>query len=155
EFPLFITNDRMQYSTRKEISFTNEIRVRFVETDPLGVVWHGNYIQYFEDGREAFGRHHGISYLDQKNHGFTTPVVKSSCEHRLPVRYGDVATIKFIYVDSPAAKMICRYEIYNPKGQLVCTGETVQVCVEMDGELSLLIPEFFRQWKKKVGLLNE
>lgn len=145
----------MQYSTRKEISFTNEIRVRFVETDPLGVVWHGNYIQYFEDGREAFGRHHGISYLDQKNHGFTTPVVKSSCEHRLPLRYGDVATIKSIYVDSPAAKMIFRYEIYNPKGQLVCTGETVQVFVEMDGELSLLIPEFFRQWKKKVGLLNE
>jgi len=145
----------MQYSTRKEISFTNEIRVRFVETDPVGVVWHGNYIQYFEDGREAFGRHHGISYLDQKNHGFTTPVVKSSCEHRLPLRYGDVATIKSIYVDSPAAKMIFRYEIYNPKGQLVCTGETVQVFVEMDGELSLLIPEFFRQWKKKVGLLNE
>lgn len=54
-------------SQAKELSFTSEIRVRFVETDPLGIVWHGNYIQYFEDGREAFGRHHGISYLDQKN----------------------------------------------------------------------------------------
>ena len=144
----------MQSRTSEEISFINEIRVRFVETDPLGIVWHGNYIQYFEDGREAFGRHHGISYLDQKEHGFTTPIVKSSSEHRLPLRYGDVATIKTIYVDSPAAKMIFRYEIYNPKGQLVCTGKTVQVFVEIDGELSLLIPEFFKQWKIKVGLLE-
>jgi acyl-CoA thioester hydrolase len=145
----------MRSKNKKEISFTSEIRVRFVETDPLGIVWHGNYIQYFEDGREAFGRHHGISYLDQQAHNFSTPIVKSSSEHKLPLRYGDVATVKTIYVDSPAAKMVFKYEIYNPDGQLVCTGETVQVFVELDGELSLTIPKFFRDWKKKVGLLDE
>ena len=140
----------------KEISFTNQIRVRFVETDPLGIVWHGNYIQYFEDGREAFGRHHGISYLDQKKNGFASPIVRSTSEHKLPLRYGDVATIKTIYVDSQAAKMIFRYEIDTPEGALVCTGETIQVFVTLDnGELSLTIPEFFVEWKKKEGLLNE
>ncbi|RMA65730.1 acyl-CoA thioesterase [Ulvibacter antarcticus] len=145
----------MRYNTDKEISFTNEIRVRFVETDPLGIVWHGNYIQYFEDGREAFGRHHGISYLDQKDNGFASPIVKSTSEHRLPLRYGDTATIKTIYVDSPAAKMIFRYEIFNPKGELVCTGETIQVFVALDsGDLSLTIPGFFRDWKLKEGLLD-
>lgn len=145
----------MQYKKdTKEISFISEIRVRFVETDPLGIVWHGNYIQYFEDGREAFGRHHGISYLDQKDNGFTTPIVKSSSEHKLPLRYGDIAIIKTIYVDSPAAKMIFRYEVYNQQNQIVCTGETTQVFVEDQGELSLTIPEFFAEWKKKVGLLN-
>ncbi len=143
----------MRSKDKREISYVSEVRVRFVETDPLGIVWHGNYIQYFEDGREAFGRHHGISYLDQKEHNFSTPIVKSCSEHKLPLRYGDVATVKTIYVDSPAAKMIFRYEIYNPDGQLVCTGETVQVFVELDGELSLAIPPFFREWKKKVGLL--
>ncbi len=147
-------NEKMRSKKQKEISFISEIRVRFVETDPLGIVWHGNYIQYFEDGREAFGRHHGISYLDQKEHNFSTPIVKSSSEHKLPLRYGDVATVKTIYVDSPAAKMMFKYEIYNPKGQLVCTGETVQVFVELGGELSLTIPEFFANWKKKVGLLD-
>lgn len=141
-------------STKKEITYTNEIRVRFVETDPLGIVWHGNYIQYFEDGREAFGRHHGISYLDQKDQGFTTPIVKSQSEHKLPLRYGDTATIKTIYVDSPAAKMIFKYEIYNPEGALVCTGETVQVFVSLEGDLSLTIPPFFEAWKRKVGLLD-
>lgn len=148
-------SEKMRYKNHKEISYTSEIRVRFVETDPLGIVWHGNYIQYFEDGREAFGRHHGISYLDQKEHNFSTPIVKSSSEHKLPLRYGDVAIIKTTYKDSPAAKMIFKYEIFNPKGELVCRGETVQVFVELGGELSLTIPRFFMNWKKKVGLMNE
>lgn len=145
----------MQSSNKKEISHTSKVRVRFTETDPLGIVWHGNYIQYFEDGREAFGRHHGISYLDQKKHNFSTPIVKSTCEHKLPLRYGDVAEIKTTYIDSPAAKMIFKYEIYNPDGEVVCVGETVQVFVELEGELSLVIPEFFLNWKKNVGLINE
>ena len=144
----------MQSKMKKEISFTSEIRVRFTETDPLGIVWHGNYIQYFEDGREAFGRHHGISYLDQEKHNFSTPIVKSTCEHKLPLKYGDVASIKTTYVDSRAAKMIFKYEISNPEGKVVCTGETVQVFVELFGEMSLEIPEFFIAWKKKVGLLD-
>ena len=141
----------------KEIVHTSQVRVRFVETDPLGIVWHGNYIQYFEDGREAFGRHHGISYLDQKKYGFATPIVKSSTDHKLPLRYGDIATIKTIYVDSLSAKMVFRYEVYNQNEQLVCTGETIQVFVDKigEGELWLTIPSFFREWKQNVGLLNE
>lgn len=147
---------KMPFNSNKEIDFISEIRVRFVETDPLGIVWHGNYIQYFEDGREAFGRHHGISYLDQKDNGYASPIVKSGSEHKLPLRYGDIATVRTIYVDCPAAKMIFRYEIFNPDGDLVCTGETVQVFVALDnGELSLTIPEFFKAWKKKEGLINE
>ncbi|AFL80428.1 acyl-CoA thioester hydrolase, YbgC/YbaW family [Aequorivita sublithincola DSM 14238] len=135
-----------------EISFTSEIRVRFTETDPLGIVWHGNYIQYFEDGREAFGREHGISYLEQKANGYTSPIVSSSCEHKLPLRYGDVATIKTTFIDSPAAKMIFRYRIFDPKGRLVCIGETIQVFLNEKGELSLTKPEFFAKWKEKMEL---
>lgn len=141
----------------KEIIHTSQVRVRFVETDPLGIVWHGNYIQYFEDGREAFGRHHGISYLDQKKYGFATPIVKSNTDHKLPLRYGDIATVKTIYVDSQAAKMVFRYEIYNQNNQLVCTGETIQVFVDKigEGDLWLTIPSFFKDWKQTVGLLDE
>lgn len=147
-------NEKMPSKTKKEISFTSDVRVRFTECDPLGIVWHGNYIQYFEDGREAFGRHHGISYLDQKTYNFSTPIVKSSCEHKLPLRYGDVAKIKTTYIDSTAAKMVFKYEIMNPDGQVVCTGETIQVFVELHGDLSLVIPDFFMEWKQKVGLLD-
>ena len=139
----------------KELSFTSEVRVRFSECDPLGIVWHGNYIQYFEDAREAFGRHHGISYLDQKANNFSSPIVSSKCEHKLPLAYGDIATIRTTYIDSAAAKMIFKYEILNPEGKIVCTGETVQVFVELGGGLSLTLPEFFKKWKLKTGLLDE
>ncbi len=132
-------------SKHKTISHTSQVRIRFVETDPLGIVWHGNYIQYFEDGREAFGRHHGISYLDQKKYGFATPIVKSSTDHKLPLRYGDIATINTIFVDSPAAKMIFRYEVYNQDGDLVCTGETVQVFVDNIGQGDLTTESSFFQ----------
>ena len=141
-------------SNKTEISFTSQIRVRFVETDPMGIVWHGNYIQYFEDGREAFGRHHGISYLDQKENGFTSPIVKSSSEHKHPLRFGEVATVKTIFIDSPAAKMVFRYEIYNEAKEVVCTGQTTQVFLGNDDELFLRLPPFFEEWKKKVGLLK-
>jgi len=142
----------MPSKTQFQISETSKVRVRFTETDPLGIVWHGNYIQYFEDGREAFGRAHGISYLDQQAEGYTSPIVKSSCEHKLPLRYGDVATIKTTFVNSPAAKMVFRYQIFDPQDRLVCTGETTQVFLDRKGELCLTNPPFFERWKNKMNL---
>lgn len=143
---------KMPSKTQFQISETSKVRVRFTETDPLGIVWHGNYIQYFEDGREAFGRAHGISYLDQQAEGYTSPIVKSSCEHKLPLRYGDVATIKTTFVNSPAAKMVFRYQIFDPQDRLVCTGETTQVFLDRKGELCLTNPPFFERWKNKMNL---
>ena len=142
------------YKEATNLTVTEEIRVRFNETDPLGIVWHGYYITYFEDGREAFGRHHGISYLDIADSGYTTPIVKSTCEHKLSLRYGDVIRIETTIVDSPAAKMIFRFKIFDSKNEIACTGETVQVFLDNQGELMLTNPPFFEAWKKKVGLIK-
>ena len=54
-----------------------EIAVRFSEVDAMNVVWHGNYLKYFEDGREALGADHELNYLDIGIFGFTTPSVSS------------------------------------------------------------------------------
>ncbi len=142
-----------QYREIQHLTVTENLRVRFNETDPLGIVWHGYYITYFEDGREAFGRKYGISYLDIHANGYTTPIVKSTCEHKLPLRYGEVATIETVFMDTPAAKMIFQYNIFNANKQLVCTGETIQVFVSDAGELALYQPDFFVEWKKRVGIL--
>ncbi|MDH6251310.1 acyl-CoA thioester hydrolase [Chryseobacterium sp. H1D6B] len=139
-------------SNEKIIKCSEEVRVRFNETDPLGIVWHGNYIVYFEDGREAFGREHGLSYLDIQKAGFVTPIVKSTCEHFLPLKYGETFRIDTTFVHSVAAKLIFRYEIFNQDNKLVCSGETIQVFLDNDGSLSLYNPEFFQTWKDKMGL---
>ena len=141
-----------QFKEVKELTVTQQIRVRFNETDPLGIVWHGYYITYFEDGREAFGRQHGISYLDIYDTGFTTPIVKSICEHKLSLRYGDVARIETTIVATLAAKMIFRYVIYDANNEIACTGETVQVFLDKKGGLMLTNPPFYEEWKRKVGL---
>lgn len=143
-----------QYSEAKHLTISQDIRIRFNETDPLGIVWHGYYITYFEDGREAFGREHGISYLDVHKHGFTTPIVKSSCEHKLPLKYGEVARIDTTIVDTPAAKMIFRYKIYDSNNNLACTGETIQVFVSTEGVMSLNYPLFYEEWRRKAGLVK-
>lgn len=150
-----MTKGKEPSERQPELTVSTEIRIRFNEADPLGIVWHGNYISYFEDGREAFGRQHGISYLDVFGFGFATPIVKSSCEHKLSLKYGDIARIETTFIDSAAAKMTFRYKIFDAKGQIVCTGETVQVFLDSKGEMVLNNPPFFEEWKKKMGLLNE
>ncbi|HLU51201.1 MAG TPA: acyl-CoA thioesterase [Flavobacteriaceae bacterium] len=134
------------------LSFTSEVRVRFNETDPLGIVWHGHYIKYFEDGREAFGRAYGIDYLEIQKNGFATPIVKFVCENKLPLRYGEVVTVQTVFINNPAAKMIFQYILFNQKNELVCTGETIQVFTDFEGNLMLNSPEFFMSWKKKMQL---
>src|SRR6218665_465098 len=149
-----MTRKKEAFNEAAHLTVSQEIRVRFNETDPLGIVWHGYYITYFEDGREAFGRKHGISYLDVFDSGFTTPIVKSTCEHKLSLRYGDVFRIETTIVNTPAAKMIYRFTIYDANNDIACTGETVQVFLDSKGELQRPNPPFFEAWKRKVGLLK-
>ncbi|WP_103069767.1 acyl-CoA thioesterase [Aquimarina sediminis] len=144
---------KKEHADATKYKATYDIRIRFNETDPLGIVWHGYYIHYFEDGREAFGRKYGISYLDVQKNGYATPIVKSLCEHKLPLRYGEIATIETTFVNTSAAKMIFLYKILNAEGNIVCTGETVQVFVDDKGELSLTNPPFFEIWKQQMEIV--
>ena len=140
------------YKEATALTVSHNFRVRFNEVDSLGIVWHGHYITYFEEGREAFGRQHGLAYLDVFANDFTTPIVKTTLEHKLSLRYGDLARIETTVVDTPAAKMIFRFTIFNDKNEIVCTGETVQVFIDKQGELMLTNPQFYTEWKQKVGL---
>ena len=120
---------------------TKEIMVRFSEVDSLHLVWHGHYLRYFEDGREAFGAKYGLGYLDVHQCGFVTPIVKTLCDYKSPLRYGDGVRIETEYIDTKAAKIIFRYKIYNKQtGQLAAVGETIQVFLDKGGELMFTLP---------------
>lgn len=130
-----------------------EVPVRFSEVDVLGIVWHGNYIKYFEDGREAFGRKFGINYLDCKRAGLITPIVGIECNYKLPLSYGDSAVIETRYVACDSAKIIFEYSIYRKSdGEISATGKSTQVFLNENGELILTNPVFYEEWKKKWGL---
>lgn len=141
-----------QFNNGGSLMFSHEIRVKFNETDAMGIVWHGNYLIYFEEGREAFGREHGISYNDIMAHGYSVPVVKSVCEHKKPLKYGDTARIETTFINTASAKIIYKYCIFDVNNSIICTGETTQVFLDANRELSLTIPAFFKNWKHKMGL---
>ena len=133
------------------VSFTR-LKVRFHECDPLQIVWHGNYYRYFEEGREDFCKKNGISYLDARENGYATPIVKTQCEHKLPLKYGDEFEGETSFVNSEAAKLVFKYRIFKDE-ELICTGETVQVFTDKNSELVLNNPPFFLDWKMKMGLI--
>lgn len=148
-----MTKRKERSDSQKTVTSTYKFRIRFNETDPLGIVWHGNYLIYFEEGREAFGREHNLTYLDIEKEGYVVPIVKSECEHKISLKYGEYATIETTLIPTLAAKIIFEYKIYNQNNEVVCTGQTTQVFVEKNGGLSLNNPDFYQNWKQKMELV--
>jgi acyl-CoA thioester hydrolase len=129
--------------------------IRFSDVDSMGVVWHGNYIKLFEDGREAFGNLYGINYMDFYHQGVLIPIVKVNCDYKKPLKYGDTAIIETRFVNCESAKMLYDYVIYrNNTNEIVATGSSMQVFLNTNMELLLDLPPFFFEWKKKHGLIK-
>lgn len=141
----------MEIGTIKSLSHSIEVLIRFNEADPLGIVWHGHYIRYFEDGREAFGKKYGIGYMDFIKKDVVIPIVHTECNYKRSLRFGDSVRIESIYRPTEAAKIVFDYNLYKvADGSLVATGSTTQVFLEKE-TLNLLLnnPPFFDDWKKK------
>lgn len=134
----------------RELNCSTQVAVRFNEADPLGIVWHGHYIEYFEIGREAFGEMHGLNYLDVYKQGFVIPVVNVQCDFKRPLRYGDKVIVETRYIPTDAAKMKFTYRLLNAgTGEVVATGSSVQVFLDKtESLLQLSNPPFFEEWKK-------
>lgn len=131
-----------------------EINVRFNEVDSLQIVWHGHYINYFEDGREGFGKEFELSYLDIFNEGYRVPLVHIDCQFKRPIAYRDTIEVHTTFVNTPAAKIIFEYAIYNSKSkELHATGRSEQVFLDEKNDLYLINPDFYLNWKKRMGLL--
>ncbi|MEO8768643.1 MAG: acyl-CoA thioesterase [Ferruginibacter sp.] len=139
---------------KKTLKHTTSFEVKFSEADPLGIVWHGHYIRYFEDGREAFGKEYGIGYLAFYKNGFVIPIVNVQCDYKRSLRYGDAVKVETEYIPTEAAKMFFKYRLFNVEtNELVASGSSIQVFLDKDGStLQLATPPFFEAWKKKFGL---
>ena len=134
----------------KTLSVETEIKIRFSEVDSMSIVWHGSYVKYFEDGREAFGKKYNIGYMDVYDNGFLIPLVKLNFDYKKSLKYNDIAVLKTTYTDTPAAKINFKYELRRKSdNELITTGESMQIFMNKSGELQLTTPEFVEKWKKK------
>ena len=112
----------------KSLKDRTEIKVRFGEVDSMGIIWHGNYVKYLEEGRESFGKKYGISYLDIYANDVMAPVVNMNIDFKKQVFYGDKLVIETEFIDHEAAKIIFHYKIYRQSdNELVATAESTQI----------------------------
>lgn len=105
---------------------TTTIRVRYADTDQMGVVYHGNYAQYFEVGRVEAIRQLGLTYKDIEEMGILMPVIDWQAKFLRPAIYDDLLTIKTILTELPIAhKIQFDQEIYNEKEELITKGKVI------------------------------
>ena len=129
-------------------------QVRFEEVDSIGIVWHGRYPGYFEEGRVALGNRYGVSYSDFIRKKLPVPIRQLGVDYFEPLFFEDEIEIEAILHWTEAAKINYEYIIRRDE-TVVCTGYTVQLMLDESFELLLSPPPFYvdfmEKWKK--GLL--
>ncbi len=127
------------------------VAVRFSEVDSMQIVWHGEYVKYFEDGREAFGREfEGLGYMDIYASGYLAPIVELQLEYKRSLKVNERAVVETQYIDSQGAKILFEYIIRRDgDNEVIATGRSTQVFLDTAGELVLLSPEFYLNWKRR------
>jgi acyl-CoA thioester hydrolase len=118
------------------------IRVRYAETDRMGLLHHSNYLVYFEQGRTELLRAQGLSYRDLEDQGFLLVLTKVQVRYRSPARYDDLLTLRSSVVRTTLVKIEHRYELMRD-GLLLADGETTLGCVDRGGRAQQL-PEFLQ-----------
>lgn len=123
--------------------------VRLEEVDALGIVWHGRYAGYIEDGREAMGHRYGLSYLEFKEAGAVLPIRTLHVDYLLPLRYLEKFRVETTLHWHEAARLNIEYKIYNGEGRLSTRGYSVQMMVDLNGNLLLEAPSFYRDFQER------
>ena len=118
------------------------VRVRYSETDQMAVVYHGNYAQYFEMGRVEWLRNIGISYKWMEDSGVMLPVVSLNINYKKPALYDDLLTVKTIFKSQTSVKIEFDYEIYNESEELLTTGYSMLVFVDMKTSKPIIPPSY-------------
>jgi len=118
-----------------------KLRVRYGETDQMGVVYYGNYALYYEVGRVEALRSIGITYKGLEESGVMMPVAEVTSKYIRPAKYDDELTIRTTIAKLPTASMHFEYEILNEAGVLLHKGTTVLVFINMGTNKPVRCPQ--------------
>ncbi len=123
-------------------SHESQIRVRYAETDRMGLLHHANYFVYFEAGRTEMLRARGVSYRDVEDTGFFLVIIDLGCKYKRPARYDDLLTLRTTVERVTHVKIVHKYELFRD-GELLAEGHSTLACVDRDGRPQAL-PEILR-----------
>lgn len=124
--------------TSKKIEF----RVKYYETDQMQYAHHSNYAKYFETARIEWLRSAGVSYKSMEEGGIMLPVINLNTNFKKPAKYDDLLTIETSLKEEPNVKITFVYKVYNEAKELLTTGESTLVFVDMKKNKPIRCPEF-------------
>ena len=113
------------------LKFSTPIRVRYADTDKMGVVYYSNYAVFYEVARTELFRSIGIPYSKLETEGIAMPVVELISHYHKSAHYDELITVEATVEERPTAKVIIKYRILGPTGELLNDGQTTLVFVDM------------------------
>ena len=112
-----------------------KVKVRYAETDQMGVVYHSNYLIWFEVGRSEYFRAIDCPYVDLEDKGIFFPVIEASCRYRYPARYGDTIVIQTTISKIKPTRIKLEYSLVREKdNKLLAEGYTTHAFVSKEGK---------------------
>ncbi|MCD6543815.1 MAG: acyl-CoA thioesterase [Flavobacteriaceae bacterium] len=124
------------------IKTKTKIRVRYGETDQMGYVYYGNYAEYFEVGRVELLRSLGVSYKSLEESGIMLPVIHMEINFLNPAKYDDLLTLETKLVGNPMVKIKFEFKVFNEKNELLTTGQTTLVFIDMKKNKPTKAPKY-------------
>lgn len=125
-----------------------EIRVRYAETDRMGLLHHANYLVYFEQARTELLRQQGLTYKDMEDAGFLLVLTKVDVRYRRPARYDDVLTIRTTVARVTPVRIDHSYHVLRD-GELLAEAGTTLACVDREGKIQALPEWFAKRYSRK------
>lgn len=125
------------------VEFDHEIRIRYAETDQMGYVYHGRFVEYFESARTEFIRKAGVTYKSLEESGVLMPVREVQTTFHRPLLYDEVITVRLKIFDMPGVKLTTFYDVLGPKNDLRAEGKVVLVFLDSKTRRPCKPPETF------------
>ena len=121
------------------------IKVPFYDNDPMGVVWHGNYVKYLEIARCDTLAKIGYDYMDMKNDGVMDPIAKLDMKYIKPSTFAQNLRMVTV-IEELEPSLIIKYEIFDEKGEKIFKGKSMQICVNIETKQSVYVaPQRFKE----------
>lgn len=124
--------------------FVHPVRVLYGDTDAAGIVYHANYLRYFEGARAEFLRARGLPYVELERRGYVWPIVESHLRHRRPARYDDALRVSTWISALSAASVTFDYDVTLPDGERACEGSTRLACTTRHDGRPVAFPDDVR-----------
>ncbi|MDQ7054914.1 MAG: thioesterase family protein [candidate division KSB1 bacterium] len=129
------------------IEYATRVRVRYAETDQMGFVYYGRYLEWFEVGRNELLRSIDMPYRRLEQDGYWLPVIEAHCEYKKPARYDDEVTIVSRLAELPRLKIRIDYQILH-ENQMLAEGYTLHIFTNNKGQVARP-PKYFIEHLKR------